>query len=161
MDAFWIIKCSFSLFGTKLARNQRKNCPIFLMIFRFWQKMQEKVSKSWIADQTRLKTYLKWIVQPHFTTCKMDQIVVYYNIKGLHMHQNFCLWNFWIPLTYSFSVEDVNGTLFFWVALLIYWIFGQYWTIQITVLQNDHSCILFSCGRVVAFFLAYSDLPNL
>ena len=49
MDAFWIIKSSFSLFVTKLARNQQENYPKFLMIFQFCpvyvQKMQEKVSK--------------------------------------------------------------------------------------------------------------------
>ena len=48
--AFWIIKCSFSLFGTKLARNQHEKYPTFLMIFQFCpfysQKMQEKVFKS-------------------------------------------------------------------------------------------------------------------
>jgi hypothetical protein len=35
MDAFWIIKRSFSLLGTKLARNQQENYPIFMMIFEF------------------------------------------------------------------------------------------------------------------------------
>ena len=38
-----------------------------------------------------IKTYSKRNVQPYFTTYKMDQTVVYYNIKGLHMHQNFVL----------------------------------------------------------------------
>jgi hypothetical protein len=50
MDALWIIKNIFSFFGTKLARNQQENNPIFLMIFWFClfygQRMQEKVSKS-------------------------------------------------------------------------------------------------------------------
>jgi hypothetical protein len=49
MDAFWIFKISFLLFGSKLARYQQENYPTFLMIFQFCsfygQKMQEKASK--------------------------------------------------------------------------------------------------------------------
>jgi hypothetical protein len=39
MDAFWIIKGSFSLFGTKLAKKINKK------ITQFGQKMQEKGKK--------------------------------------------------------------------------------------------------------------------
>ena len=50
MDAFWIIKSSFSLSVTTLARTQQENYPKFFMIFQFSPvyvpKMQEKVFKS-------------------------------------------------------------------------------------------------------------------
>jgi hypothetical protein len=50
MDAFWIIKSSFSLFGKKLAENQQENYPLFLMIFScfsiLWTKNARKISKS-------------------------------------------------------------------------------------------------------------------
>ena len=62
MDAFWIIKSSFSLFRTFLARNQQENYPIFLMIFWFCpfygEKMHEKKSKSLNADRKGLGKYL-------------------------------------------------------------------------------------------------------
>ena len=62
MDAFWIIKSSFSLCGTELARNQQENYPTFMMIFQvcpvYVQKMQEKVSKSWNMDKSGLGKYV-------------------------------------------------------------------------------------------------------
>ena len=39
-----LIKSRFSLFGTKLARNQQENYPIFVLVFR--TKNARKVSKS-------------------------------------------------------------------------------------------------------------------
>jgi hypothetical protein len=73
----------------------------FLLLQFFW-KFQ--FLKKWLSYFTYfltwtivvqsgsdIKTYSKWNVQPYVTTYKMDQNVVYCNIKGLHMHQNFVL----------------------------------------------------------------------
>ena len=54
MDAFRIIKISFSLFGTKLARNQQ----YFLgFVHSIAKKKHEKVSKSSNADKNGLGEY--------------------------------------------------------------------------------------------------------
>ena len=66
-----------------------------------------------------IKTYYKWNVQPYFSTYKMDQNVVCCNIKGLHMHQNFVL-DFWISLTYSFSVQ-VFVLMGFCIFVMLLW----------------------------------------
>ena len=60
MEAFWIIQSSFSLFGTKLARKQQKNYPIFFMIFLvlsiLWTKNARKSAEINFRDSVVLQT---------------------------------------------------------------------------------------------------------
>jgi len=56
MDAFWIIKSSFSLFGTKLARNQQENYPTFMMIFGFCPFYRQKGKKKCLNLKMRTET---------------------------------------------------------------------------------------------------------
>ena len=56
IDTFWLIKSSFSLFGTKLARNQQKISQDFLGFVQ--EKKHEKVSKSSNAYKNGLREYI-------------------------------------------------------------------------------------------------------
>ena len=46
MDAFWMIKSSFSLFGTQLARNQQKLTNIFDDVLGFVHSMAKTIMKK-------------------------------------------------------------------------------------------------------------------
>ena len=57
MDAYWINKCSFSLFGLKFAKNQKENYPNFFRpLFGFVQSMDKKCKKKCLN--------LKWGQKP-------------------------------------------------------------------------------------------------
>ena len=62
MEAFWIIQSSFSLFGTKLARKQQENYPIFFMIFLvlsiLWTKNARKSVEINFRDSVKLQPIL-------------------------------------------------------------------------------------------------------
>ena len=53
MDAFWIIKSSFSLFSTQMARIQQDNYPIFM---DFCHLMDKKCQKKCLNLKMRTKT---------------------------------------------------------------------------------------------------------
>ena len=76
MDAFWLIKSRFSLFGTKLAWNQQNNYSTFLMIFVIFY-LDKFISSLWFLDvddeSTQVMIYeSRCVYDIHFNVLKSD-----------------------------------------------------------------------------------------
>jgi hypothetical protein len=127
-----------------LWNKRAKNVIVPLILKRYHQRVSKRQRLMLLLNLKimYLKTYSKWNVQPFFTTYKMDQNVVYCNIKGLHMHQNL-LWNFLNSFdVFIFSTGlYVNGTLLFCMTLLVYWICKIFYIHKINLIVQKWTTI--------------------